>query len=263
MQNEKVWILSDRNSKTLTHILIRNYFLQDLQTDIRIYDKLNTRSELEKFDFFMDDQIVYFSFEDSLMAEYTIKKCKELGIKYLDVYQVVYKFLGSIFSKISSGDDIAQVVRDSLESNPVAFTLNNDDGSNPKSIVESDIVILGVSRTSKTPLSIYMSNIGYRVTNIPLVPEIELPKELFMIDPSKIFALVMDPERLSEVRKQRIHSLGIPHDSGYANIERINKELEYCDLVIEKLNCVSIDMTHMSIEEASDIIKNSIDKRKG
>ena len=108
-----------------------------------------------------------------------------------------------------------------------------------------------------------MSNIGYRVTNIPLVPEIEIPKELFMIDPSKIFALVMDPKRLAEVRKQRIHSLGIPHDSDYADIERINKELAYCNFVVERLNCISIDMTHMSIEEASDIIKNSIDKRKG
>lgn len=263
MQNEKVWILSDRNSKTLTHILIRNYFLQDLQTDIRIYDKLNTRSDIEEFDFFMDDQIVYFSFEDSLMAEYTIKKCKELGIKYLDVYNVVYKFLGSIFSKISSGGNIAKIVRESLDSNPVAFALTNDDGSNPKSIVESDIVILGVSRTSKTPLSIYMSNLGFRVTNIPLVPEIDLPKELFEIDPNKIFALMMEPERLSEVRKQRINSLGIPHDSGYATLERINEELKYCESVIKQLNCVSIDITHMSIEEASDIIKNTIDKRKG
>lgn len=260
MYNEKVWILSDRNSKTLTHILIRNYFLQDLQTDIRIYDKINTLSELKKFEFFADEQIIYFSFENSQMSEYTIKKCKSLGIKYLDVYQNVYKFLGSIFSKISSGGDITKIVRESLDNNPVAFALNNDDGSNPKSIVDSDIVIIGVSRTSKTPLSIYMSNLGYNVTNIPLVPEIELPKELFQIDSKKIFALLMDTKRLSEIRKERTNTLGIPHDSEYASIERINYELEYSKNIIEKLNCMSIDVTHMSIEETSEKIKKAIEQ---
>lgn len=263
MQNEKVWILSDRNSKILNHILIRNYFLQDMHTDIKIYDKLNKMSELKSFDFYQDEQIIYYAFEDNLMAEYTKSICMDLGIKYLDVYQVVYKFLGSIFSKISNGDDIAKVVRESLENNPVAFALKNDDGSNPKSITESDIVIIGVSRTSKTPLSIYMSNLGYRVTNVPLVPEIDIPKQLSEIDPKRIFALLMDSDRLIEIRKQRIKSLGIPHDSGYATEERVLQELEYAKEIIEKLGCSSLDVTHMSIEEAAERIKNTIDQWKG
>lgn len=266
MQNEKVWILSDRNSKVLNHILIRNYFLQDMQTDIKIFDKVNTMSQIEAFDFYPDEQIIYYAFEDNLMAEYTKNKCIKLNIKYLDAYQVVYKFLGSLFSKISSGGDISTIVKESLENNPVDpidFALSNDDGSNPQSINESDIVIIGVSRTSKTPLSIYMSNLGYKVTNIPLVPEIDLPKELFQIEPERIIALLMDSDRLVEIRKERIKSLGIPHDSGYATKERVEMELEYSKSVIEKLGCAYIDVTHISIEESAEKIKKTIDQRKG
>lgn len=263
MQNEKVWILSDKNSKVLSHILIRNYFLQDMQTDIKIFDKVTSMSVLREFEFYADDQIIYYAFEDPQMAEFTKAKCVALKIKYLDVYQVVYKFLGSIFSKITKSGDIPQILRTSLENNPVDFALSNDDGSNPKSIVESDIVILGVSRTSKTPLSIYMSNLGYKVTNIPLVPEIDLPKELYQIEPDRIIALVMKADRLMEVRKERIKSLGIPHDSGYATKERIQQELDYSRTIIEKLECDYLDVTHMSIEEAAEKIKKTIDNRKG
>lgn len=263
MHNEKVWIMSDRNSKVLNHILIKNFFLQELQTDIKIYDKINTMSDLESFDFYQDDQIIYYAFENNQMSDYTKQKCLDLDIKYLDSYKVVSKFLSSIFSKISQGGDISEIVRKSIESNPVEFALSNDDGSNPQSIMESDVVILGVSRTSKTPLSLYMSNLGYKVTNIPLVPEIDLPKELFIIDSDKIVALLMDPERLKEIRKERIKSLGIPHDSGYASMDRILKELDYSKEVIEKLDCKYFDITHMSIEETSEKIKKAIDQRKG
>lgn len=263
MHNEKVWILSDRNSKVLNHILIRNYFLQDMQTDIKIYDKVNSMSDLRKFEFYPDDQIIYYAFEDNLMAEYLKGKCRELGIKYLDVYQVVYKFLGSIFSQISQGGDIPEIIDRSLENNPVDFALINDDGSNPESLLEADIVILGVSRTSKTPLSIYMSNQGYKVSNLPLVPEIDLPKEIYQVDTDRIIALTMDPNRLVEIRKERLKSLGIPHDSGYATKDRVVQELEYSNSVIEDLGCISLDVTHMSIEETSERIRKTIDQRKG
>lgn len=262
MQNEKVWILSDKNSKTLTHILVRNYFMQELQIDIKIYDDLNELGQLHNFNIYEDDQIVYYAFENKIMSEFIKDKCKQLNIKYFDVYAVVYNFLGSIFSKISKGGNIPSILEQSLRNNHVDFALLNDDGINPQSIYESDIVIIGVSRTSKTPLSIYMSNLGYKVTNIPLVPEIDLPDELFKIEPNKIIALTMDPSRLIEIRKERIKSLGIPVDSGYATLERVNIELDYSQKVIQKLNCQSIDVTHISIEETSERIKKIIDIRR-
>ncbi|EHR35027.1 kinase/pyrophosphorylase [Helcococcus kunzii] len=263
MQNEKVWILLDRNSKSLGHILIKNYFMQEMQEEIKIYDSINTIEDLYNFDFYSTDQVIYYAFEDKIMSEYTKEKCRKLKIKYFDVYASVYNFLSSIFSKISKGGSIPNILAQTLENNPIEFTLNNDDGSNPQSIFESDIIIIGVSRTSKTPLSIYMSNLGYKVTNVPLVPEIELPKELLHVEPEKIIALTMDPARLIEIRKERIKSLGIPSDSGYATKERVLVELEYSHKVIQKLNCTQIDVTHLSIEEASEKIKNIIDSRKG
>lgn len=262
MQNEKVWIIVDKNSKSLSHIIVINYFMQDLQNDIKIYDEFNTIEDLYSFDFSNEDQIIYFAFENKIMSEYIKNECKKKDIKYFDLHASVYTFLSSIYSKISKGGNIPNILRQSIDNNPIEFALNNDDGSNPQSIKESDIVIIGVSRTSKTPLSLYMSNLGFKVTNIPLVPEIEVPKELFTIDPNRIVALKMDPNRMIEIRKERIKSLGIPFDSGYATKERVLIEQEYSDNIVKKLNCQYIDVTHMSIEEASEKIKNIVESRK-
>ena len=263
MRNEKVWVLSDVNSNTLNNILIQNFFLQEEQTNIKIFDKIDDIKDLHAFEFYNDNQILYYAFEDNLMAEYTKNQCTEKDIKHLDVYHLVYKFLTSVFSKISQGEDIELVIKNSLENNPVDFAILNDDGSNPQSILEADIVILGVSRTSKTPLSIYMSNLGYKVSNLPLIPEIELPQEIFQIDPESIICLTINPDRLVEIRKERLKSLGIPHDSGYADKERVLQELEYTENVIKKLGCTHFDVTHMSIEETSEKIKNIMETRKG
>lgn len=262
MHNENVWILSNRGSKTLTHILIRIYFSQEFMSDIKIYDEIDTIEDLKAFEFKDEGQIIYYAFENIEMAEYAKSRCKQLDLKYFDMYGVVFHFISGIFSKISKGGNIKSILRNCMEINPIEFALSNDDGTNPKSIFESDVVILGISRTSKTPLSIYMSNLGYKVTNIPLVPEIDIPEELFKIDAQKIFTLVVDPDRLVEIRKERIKSLGIPMDSGYATKERVCQEIEYTKSIVEKLNCKVIDVTHISIEETSEKIKNYLDSKE-
>lgn len=262
MYNENVWIMSDKNSKSLVNILVGILFAKDYEFRVKNFEDIESMDELKTINFNQENQIVYYAFENVQMSEYIRNKCRKHNIIYLDIYANTYNNLASIVTKINKGLNIATLLKESKELNPVDFTMSNDDGSNPKSIVDSDIVIIGVSRTSKTPLSIYMSNHGYRVTNIPLVPEIEIPKELFDIDNDKIFALIMEPERLVDIRKERLKSLGLPMDSGYASLDRVVHEIEYSKSIIDKLNCKSIDVTHISIEEASERIKNYIDRRK-
>lgn len=262
MNNEKVWIISDEKSKTLTHILVNIYFSQEIQNEIKIYDDVNNLEDLSKLNIYRDNQVIYYAFENVKLSDRLKEICIDKKIKYFDMYSVVYTFLGGVYSKISKGGNISNILKQCINNGLVHFALSNDDGSNPKSIYESDIVIIGVSRTSKTPLSIYMSNLGYKVTNIPLVPEIEIPRELYDIDSNKIYALTMDPDVLIEIRKERTKSLGIPVDSSYATRDRVLQELDYSMNIINSLSCKHIDVTHISIEETSDKIINYIKNKE-
>ena len=138
-----------------------------------------------------------------------------------------------------------------------------DDGKDFRSLKACDIAIIGVSRSSKTPLSIYMASKGYKVCNIPILLNTSLPDELFEIDSKKIFGLTIDKNILKSFREERLKSLGLSGKSQYSDIRAIQKELDYAKAIMEDLDCVMIDVTYKSIEETSDIIINHINSRKG
>jgi len=136
----------------------------------------------------------------------------------------------------------------------IEFAVKYDDGKDPKGVLKSDIVLLGISRTSKTPLSMYLANKNIKVANIPLVPEIPLPKELNNINPKKIIGLTNTPEKLNKIRQERLKALGLSSNANYANIERILQELDYSDSIMKKLGCPVIDVSNKAIEETAGII---------
>ncbi|MBX2814079.1 MAG: kinase/pyrophosphorylase [Myxococcales bacterium] len=110
----------------------------------------------------------------------------------------------------------------------VEFAVKSDDGQSPQNLRRADMVLIGLSRTSKTPLSMYLAHKAYKVANVPLVPEIPPPKELFEIDQDKIFALIIDLNSLVRVRHQRLRTLGLPSDADYAARDHIARELRWC-----------------------------------
>ena len=118
----------------------------------------------------------------------------------------------------------------------------------------ADLVIIGISRTSKTPLSMYLANKNIRVANIPLVPETTIPEEIYKISPKKIIGLTNSPEKLETIRRERLKSLGLPNDSIYSNSNRILEELEYSNRIMKKIGCPIIDVSNKAIEETADII---------
>lgn len=139
----------------------------------------------------------------------------------------------------------------------IEFAMNFDDGKNPKGFLDADIVLLGVSRTSKTPLSVYLANKSYKVANLPLVPEISIPKEIYEVDSKKIIGLIIDKDKLNEIRNQRLIALGLSAESSYATDERIDEELEYAKELYNDLGCVVIDVSKSTIEEtAAKIIEH-------
>ncbi|WP_110926898.1 pyruvate, water dikinase regulatory protein [Bacillus massiliglaciei] len=143
----------------------------------------------------------------------------------------------------------------------IEFAVKYDDGRDPRGILRADIVLVGVSRTSKTPLSQYLAHKRFKVANVPLVPEVEPPEELFLVPPEKCIGLKISPEKLNHIRKERLKSLGLNDHAIYANVERIREELTYFDSIISKLDCPIIDVTNKAVEETANLIINILQNR--
>lgn len=140
----------------------------------------------------------------------------------------------------------------------VEFAVKYDDGKDVKGILKADIVLVGVSRTSKTPLSMYLAYRNYKVANVPLLPEIEPPKELFEISPEKIIGLTHDSQKLNSIRIERLKEMGINSSSNYAQLDRIFTELEYANEIFSKLKCHVINVSLKAIEETASLIMSII-----
>lgn len=136
----------------------------------------------------------------------------------------------------------------------VEFAVRYDDGKDPKGITLADIVLVGVSRTSKTPLSMYLAHKRVKVANVPLVPEVTPPDELFRLERGKVIGLVIKPDLLNSIRIERLKTLGLTGQASYANYERILEELDYADRIMKKLGCPVIDVTNRAVEETASKI---------
>jgi regulator of PEP synthase PpsR (kinase-PPPase family) len=142
----------------------------------------------------------------------------------------------------------------------IEFAVKYDDGVG-RGLDEADIVLVGVSRTSKTPLSIYLGYLGHKAANVPVVRGIELPQELFEIDSAKIVGLTIDASRLSDIRTARVRSMGAPRRR-YAELEGIFVELDEAAAVHRRLGCPVIDVTELSVEETAMRIIKLVEQRR-
>lgn len=145
----------------------------------------------------------------------------------------------------------------------IEFSVKYDDGKDLRGLKWADLVLIGVSRTSKTPLAMYLAHHGYRVANVPIVPEVAPPKEIFEIPRSKCVGLTISPEKLNEVRKERLKSMGLNAESNYASMERIFEELDYADRIIKRIGCPIIDVSNKAIEETANLIIHTLKRGRG
>ena len=144
----------------------------------------------------------------------------------------------------------------------IEFAVKYDDGRDPRGILKADIVLIGVSRTSKTPLSQYLAHKRLKVANVPIVPEVDPPDELYRVPKEKCFGLKISPEKLNNIRRERLISLGLNDQASYANIERIKEELSFFDKVVSKIDCPVIEVTNKAVEETANMILNFIQKNR-
>lgn len=133
------------------------------------------------------------------------------------------------------------------------YTINHDDGRNPEGLADADIVLLGVSRTSKTPLSMFLASKGFKVANIPLVPGVDPPKQVFDVPPWRIFGLMSTAETLSQIRYRRLgRAIGVA--GTYADVERVQEDLDEARRLMRRLGCIVIKTNGRAIEETAQEI---------
>ncbi len=136
------------------------------------------------------------------------------------------------------------------------FSVKQDDGANPENLKRADLVLVGVSRTSKTPLSIYLSHKGWKVANVPLVKGIDPPSALFDIDPNKIVALIIDPEALAKIRRERLVRMGRDPAGDYASLQHIREEIEWAREIFHRNRRWPVfNVTNKALEETASEIE--------
>jgi [pyruvate, water dikinase]-phosphate phosphotransferase / [pyruvate, water dikinase] kinase len=145
----------------------------------------------------------------------------------------------------------------------IEFAVKYDDGKDPNGILKADIVLVGVSRTSKTPLSQFLALKRFKVANVPIVPEVEPPEELFEIDKRKCIGLKISPDQLNYIRKERLIALGLDERANYARMERIKEELAYFEKIADRIGCYLVDVTNKAVEETANLIVNYYKKNIG
>ena len=217
-------------------------------------DNIINKSKTEK------NVIILYTIVDNDLSKYLVKETKKNNIPSFEVLGNLISDFSKLLKKEASHKPSGQHTLDKDYYNrieAVQFTMSHDDGKIIDDLEKSDVVLVGVSRTSKTPTSIYLANRGYKVSNIPIIPNKNLPEAL--IESSKktfVVGLVCDANRLLDVRRNRIHSMHEDRPGDYTNEMEISNELENSKKLFKKFNWPIIDVTRKSVEEtAASIIK--------
>ena len=255
-----VFTVSDGTGETALSI-VRAVKVQFEHADIQIerFNKIRTRGVLENIleKALEKKATVVATLVDPELRVYLISRALQLGVHVVDVLFPLLETLSQQLGKRPSA--IPGLLRQLDESYfrrvmAVEFTVRHDDGLALHDILEADIVLVGISRTSKTPLSMYLGHKGYKVANIPLVPGTDVPKELMLVDQNKVIGLIIDPERLTEIRAARVEALGTTNvknaKGDYADSHKIFEELEWSREIFKRnKRWPVLDVTGKALEE--------------
>ncbi|SHH65002.1 pyruvate, water dikinase regulatory protein [Sporanaerobacter acetigenes] len=201
--------------------------------------------------------IIVFTIVIERLKKFIVEKSKEYNIPAVDLMSPILDAIETVVGfepKRESGliRKLDEQYFKKVEA--VEFAVKYDDGKDTRGIKKADIVLVGVSRTSKTPLSMYLAHKNFKVANVPLVPEVPAPAELFEKDTKRVFGLIANSQKLNEIRQERLKALGLSNNANYASISRIEEELEYSKKIMEKLQCKVIDVSNKAVEETAGII---------
>ncbi len=257
---EIVYVISDSVGETAEFVVkaVATQF-NGGQVDIRRNSYVKSEEDI--------DEIIDLAKQDSSIIAYTLvipslkehvdMRAKEANVVAVDLLSPLMNAFEEKFHR--PANHLSGLTRQLDEDyfrkvEAVEFAVKYDDGKDSRGLLNADIVLIGVSRTSKTPLSMYLAHKGFKVANVPLVPEVSPPDELFKIKKSKCVGLIITPDQLNAIRKERLKSLGLTSQSNYASYERILEELDYAEKIMKRVGCPIINVSNKAIEETASII---------
>ena len=259
----QVYLISDSTGETLDRIFMAlkaqfsnfNYELNQFSFT-RTENQISTILKDAKN---MDSPIILYTVVNSKLAKFLSEEANKKQIPCFGVLGDLILNFSKILNQKATHQPSAQHVLDEdyyKRIEAIQFTMNHDDGNNTENILESDIILIGVSRTSKTPTSIYLANKGLKTSNIPLVNDMSIPKEVIKSSTICIIGLTTEAERLYDIRRNRLNSLKENEASDYTSLEKIRDEIDQSRKIFKQNKWPIIDVTRKSVEEtAASIIK--------
>ena len=265
-KNLKIYALSDATGDLANHLAnsaIRQF--PKYSADILRIPKIKDEASLLHYvkEAKHTESIIVYTFVSESMREKMIEYTQEFQVIAIDAIGPLLNALSNFFNEMPSTEPGLQYKLTQQyfkRTEALDFTVKHDDGLGLDTIRDSDVLLLGVSRTSKTPLSIYLAYQGYKCSNIPLVKDIPLPAVVDMMDPKKMIGLTISVTKLSNIRMERLKKLGRSDKENYAQLVHIKDEIKYAQDIFKKYKIPVIDVTQKAIEESASEIINILSR---
>jgi hypothetical protein len=264
----KVFIVSDATGDTAEKVVAAG--LKQFEANgvsVEIYPRVRSEREIEDLieraaD---EDALVVHTMVDHVQRGLLQQFCEDAGLPNVDLIGSLVGTLETFLHlspKAMPGglNAVDEAYYRRIEA--VEFAVKNDDGQHPRNLRKADIVLVGISRTSKTPLSTYLAQRGYKVANVPIVMGIQLPRELFEVETHRIVGLEIQADALFRIRQARLQTLGMPPDTAYGMQDHIDMELSYARQIFDNHPWPVIDVTDRAIEETAAELLASRNKRE-
>tara|TARA_E500000178_G_scaffold281000_1_gene281231 strand:+ start:130 stop:951 length:822 start_codon:yes stop_codon:yes gene_type:complete len=259
-----IYLISDSTGETLERIFlaIKAQF-KNFKYKTHFYSFTRTENQISKIleaSEKNNNVIVLYTIVDNKLARHLSNECNLKNIPCFGILgDLIISFSKLLDQKALNVPSRQHVMDDEYykKIEAIQFTMNHDDGNSVDDIEKSDIILLGVSRTSKTPTSIYLANKGMKISNVPLVNENSVP-DILKKNPQKkcVVGLTAEPDRLVDLRKNRMQSIKDNENTEYTNLETVRKEMEDARKLFQKYKWPSIDVTRKSVEEtAASVLK--------
>lgn len=201
--------------------------------------------------------VLFYTLVVPAMRDFVENYCREHHIPSIDVMGVPFGVLSTVTGQNPLGRPGPAHQMDASyfrKVNAIEFAIKYDDGKDTTGLALADLVLIGVSRTSKTPLSMYLAYRGLKVANLPLVPKVQVSDKLYELPRERIVGLTIRPDVLSDIRTERMKDLGVTGQTDYTNMARIFDELESANAIMKRIGCPIIDVSHKAIEETANTI---------
>lgn len=263
----QIYVVSDSLGETAESVAKATISQYDADIEIHRVPFVRYSDQIEKIinDAAAQGAVICHTLVSRELRDHFEQLAKEKNVRYVDI-------LGPMMDMVTEESGVSPRMKPGIihrldeeyfkKVEAIEFAVRYDDGKNPAGFKKADIVLVGVSRTSKTPLSMYMAHKKYKVANLPLVPEVQLPHEIFEVPPYRLIGLIIDPYKLNSIRSERMKALGFSGTANYTDIDRIEDELAYAKEVMRQLHCPVIDVSNKAIEETASRIMAIIQRNK-